>query len=344
MRPHVARSALVLLATAVGLATSGALFVDYTRRAPVFCGDGGGCDALRESVYGHPFGVPLPFPGIVAFFVLGMLALSRGSRVRQLNMLIAGAGGVGGLVLLALQAAMGHFCPYCAAVDVSFIVLGVLGVLRNRAGWDPVPGRTTSVIASAGLAASLVAPFGWAHFQSTRVPRVIAEELAHSPPGAVTIVDFVDYECPFCRQTQEKLAPLLAAQKGRVHVVRRLVPLTRIHPHALAAAKAACCGEELGKGEAMSDALFQTKVEDLTPEGCARVAESLGLPLDRYRACVDSAETDARLARDRHEFDQATVKGDGLPLLWIGRYKLMGAQDEATLAETLGEALARAGS
>jgi predicted DsbA family dithiol-disulfide isomerase len=143
---------------------------------------------------------------------------------------------------------------------------------------------------------------------------------------------------------QAKLAPVLAAQKDRVRVVRKMVPLTRIHPHALAAARAACCADALGRGDAMADALFESKVDDLTPEGCAQIAGTLGVPLDKYNDCLASPETDARLARERHEFDQAAVKGDGLPLMWVGSHKMMGAQDDAEIARVLREALAGAGA
>jgi protein-disulfide isomerase len=191
---------------------------------------------------------------------------------------------------------------------------------------------------------AIAAPTLWGQHVAGKLPRVIAEEIARTPKGEVTIVDFVDFECPFCRQMQEKLGPMVEAQKGKIRLVRKMVPLTRIHPHALAAAKAECCAEMLGMGDAMADALFETKVEDLTPEGCARLAAALGVPADRYNACLVSPDTDARLTKDRHEFDEAAVKGDGLPLMWVDSHKLMGAQDDATLSHVLGEALARAGS
>jgi len=344
MRSPLARSIYALVLIAIAIAASGALLVDYIGVAPVFCADGGGCDALRQTAFARPLGVPLPAIGVVAFFVLAMLALSRGPRVRQANLFVAGFGGVVGLSLLLLQLVLGHLCPYCAAVDVSSVLLALLAVDRFRSALDPPSGPVASLLASSALAAALVAPFAFSRYQSAKVPRVIAEELARTAPGTVTIVDFVDFECPHCRRMQEQLGPLVAAQSDRVHVVRKLVPLTRIHPHALAAAKAACCADVLGKGEAMADALFQTNVEDLTPEGCAHIAETLGLPLDKYSACLTSPDTDARLARDRKEFDQAALKTDGLPLMWVGSHKLMGRQEDGTLSRVLGEAVAHAGS
>jgi uncharacterized membrane protein/predicted DsbA family dithiol-disulfide isomerase len=344
MRSRVARFVFVVVLIAVGLAASLALLVDYTGASPVFCADGGGCDALKQTAVARPFGLPLPLVGVAGFLVLAMLALTRGKRVRQANLLAAGVGGVVGLTLLGAQVVLGHFCPYCAAVDTSAALLAVLAWDRNRSAWDPPTGFVPAAVSSLALVAAIAAPVQWARYQARKVPSVILAELADTPPGKVTIVDFVDFECPWCRQMQGRLAPHVLAQKGRLRVIRKMVPLTRIHPHALDAARAACCADALGKGDAMADALFDAKVEDLTPEGCAHIAESLGLPLDTYRACLTSPETDARLARDRHEFDQAARKGDGLPLMWIGTHKLMGAQDDAVLSRVLGEALAGAGS
>jgi uncharacterized membrane protein/predicted DsbA family dithiol-disulfide isomerase len=344
MRSPVARWAFVLLLLAVGLAASGALLIDYTTAAPVFCAEGGGCEALRQTAMARPLGIPLPLAGLAGFFVLAMLALTRGRRVRYANLVVSGVGGVVGMVLLVAQLALHHLCPYCAAVDTSAVLLAWLAWDRARCGWDAPSGVLPSLVSAMGLAGAVAAPVLWARHEAAKLPAVIAAELAETPPGKVTIVDFVDFECPWCRQMQERLAPQILAQKERVHLVRKMVPLTRIHPHALDAARAACCAEALGKGDAMADALFETKVEDLTPDGCARVAESLGLPLDRYRACLASPETDARLAKDRREFDQAARKGDGLPLMWVGSHKMMGAQDEATLSRALVDALAGAGS
>jgi uncharacterized membrane protein/predicted DsbA family dithiol-disulfide isomerase len=309
--------------------------------APVFCSEGGGCDALRQTAYAHPLGVPLPVLGIAAFLLLGFLTLTRGARVRRANEIVCTLGGLVGLALLSLQLALHHFCPYCAAVDSAAVLLAVLAVRRRQQEWDLPSGLLPSFASSLVLAGALFAPFAWAVHEEGRVPEAIAEEQARSPGGVVTIVDFVDFECPFCRQMQTSLGPVVAEAGDRVRLVRKLVPLTRIHPHALDAAKAACCGEALGKGDAMADALFETKVDDLTPEGCEKVAASLGLPLDAYRACVASPSTDARLKADRTTFDRATRKGDGLPLMWIGNLKLMGAGDDVSVRQTLVDAIAK---
>jgi predicted DsbA family dithiol-disulfide isomerase len=154
----------------------------------------------------------------------------------------------------------------------------------------------------------------------------------------VTVVDFVDFECPFCRMTHAELEPLLEEHRAQIHLVRRQVPL-HMHPHAMDAARAACCGEVLGKGEAMANALFTTPVDDLTPEGCEKIAKDLGLPLDHFRSCVTDPATDQRIEADRGTFQAAG--GFALPTIWINAQQLVGAQTREALESSLDAALAR---
>ena len=155
------------------------------------------------------------------------------------------------------------------------------------------------------------------------------------------MVDFVDFECPFCRMTHAALEPILDSHAGNVRVVRRQVPL-KSHAHALDAARAACCAEILGRGDAMADALFSSPVGELTRDGCERIAERVGLEIGKYRTCVESPATDARIEKDRAVFKEAG--GFALPTIWIGDQQLVGAQSAAALSAAIETALARAGS
>jgi predicted DsbA family dithiol-disulfide isomerase len=171
------------------------------------------------------------------------------------------------------------------------------------------------------------------------VPPAIAAELERTPHGMVTIVDFVDFECPWCRAMNAELEPVVEAHKSQLRVVRKQVPL-RMHPHAMDAARAACCGEQLGSGDAMADELF--KSEDLTPAGCEKIAEKLGINLASYRKCVSDPSTDERIRSDSESFRSS--KGHGLPTIWIGDQKLEGARERPVIEQAVTEALVRAGS
>jgi protein-disulfide isomerase len=177
-------------------------------------------------------------------------------------------------------------------------------------------------------------------FKPVVVPDVIRDEMRKTPPGQLTVVDFVDFECPFCRLTQAELEPVLEAHKDRVRVVRRQVPL-HSHPHAHDAARAACCGAKLGKGNEMAAALFAADVEALTPGGCEKLAEQAGLNPDAFRACVVDPATDASIEADHAEFQAAG--GYALPTIWIGRRQLVGARSREEIAKVVDEELAASG-
>jgi protein-disulfide isomerase len=146
----------------------------------------------------------------------------------------------------------------------------------------------------------------------------------------------VDFECPYCRETHAALAPLLVERRGRVRVARKQVPLS-MHPHAFAAARAACCAEQLGKADEVADALFAAAPAALTPEGCEGIAVSQGLDRTRFRACVSDPKTDARIHADTEAF--RATHGRGLPTLWIGEQRLEGQQSPDALRLALDQAI-----
>jgi uncharacterized membrane protein/protein-disulfide isomerase len=344
MRSKLLAAGSLFLPTLVGLGGSAALLVDSLRISPVFCAEDGGCEAVRHTPFAAPFGVPMPTFGVLGFALLGGLFFARGKRVRAAHAAIGLVGAAFGLVLIGAQVRMGHVCPYCMSVDVSACLVAVAAVWRFRGSWDVDGTRALRATAGALLVALPGALVGFGLLARARLPPVIASEMQATPKGRATVVEFVDFECPYCRMEQDDLAPLLEAEKARVHVVRKLVPLTRIHPHAMDAARAACCAEALGKGDAMADALFRVPVEELTSAGCAKIATTLGLDEADYVACISDPKTDERIATDRRAFDRAAAKGDGLPLLWIGEKKIMGAEEPDALRRALDAAIAKAGS
>jgi protein-disulfide isomerase len=165
------------------------------------------------------------------------------------------------------------------------------------------------------------------------LPEAVARE---QQPGVATIVEFADFECPYCRRQHEVLNEVLAAYGPRVRFVRKHVPLSRIHPHAEHAARAACCAEEQGRGEAMADALFRS--EDLSPEACATTAARLGLNVQEYAACLTAPRIDARLEQDRNAATNAGVHG--LPTMFVGRERFGGVVPAEQLRASIERALA----
>ncbi len=336
------RDVVLRVAAAVGLVFSAMLLVDYTH-APVFCGEAAsGCDAVRRSSWSRVAGVPVPVYGTLFFTAMLVAAALATPLARRALAVLGGASVAAGLAFVGIQAGvLHHFCKLCVVVDSSAIVAGACALSLARDELAPL-GLPLRLPTAAVAILSLVGPLGYGLSQPPPrrhdpapviepMPDVIAREQS---AGKATIVEFVDFECPFCRRQQEALAPVLASYGDRVRLVRRNVPLS-FHEHARGAARAQCCAEEQGRGERMADQLF--RAEDLTEEGCNRIAERLGLDMAAYRACLASRRPDVLLERDQNDARAANVSG--LPTLWIGREKFEGFTSPEALRASIDRAL-----
>jgi protein-disulfide isomerase len=311
---------LLPLVAAVGLAGSGLLLVDYTGAASL-CGPGGGCDVVKASAWARPLGVPLPVFG-VAFFALLLLLTARPRFLRP----VALVGGAVGVVLLALQLFVLHaVCTYCAVVDGAAIAAAVLAFLPHR----PRP-RATAAFAALALAVPAVT-FATREpppppVVSATLPEPVARE---QRAGWVTIVEFLDFQCPYCRKLHVALEEAMHGLE-KVRVVRKMMPLAS-HPHARPAALAYCCAETAGKGDAMADNLMRR--ENLDAEGCAQAAAEIGLDAEAFRACLASDAPARRIAADEADAQVAGVRG--LPTYWIGETRYVGAPSAEVLRERI---------
>jgi len=315
----------------IGLGASIASLIDSLGAAATFCAETG-CTTVRESAWAHPLGIPMPVLGIA--FYLAAIAVSFGAAPR-LRWTLAVAGASGAVVLILLQAfAIGAWCKLCliadpAAIGYAAALLAGATSLRFtvRRGLATVP----------ALAAVLGVLALW-----TRAPAALplpdgtpAFVAAAQVPGAATVVEVVDFECPFCRRMQDQLTAAIARAARPVRVVRKMLPL-HAHPHAMPAALAYCCADAQGKGEAMAAALFAAAPDDLTAEGCEKLAAGVGCDLDRYRR--DLARAADRVAAETAEVTAAGVHA--LPTLFIAGERIVGA---GTSAEQLTALLDRAG-
>ena len=330
---------LVIALCAAALVASSILLVDYVRPAPVFCDVDGACGIVKRTIFAYPLGIPTPVFGIAGFLAIALAQLLPGRRARIAQAMLAAFGAIVAAGLLAVQASMKTLCPFCAVADSSALLLLALSVARAMRGWDPPARRGPLAGGVLAILLAIVAPVLVGVNKKAipaQLPAVIAEELRKTPRDKVTVVDFVDFECPFCRMTHAELAPLLAERKDKVRLARKHVPL-RMHAHAMDAARAACCGEQLGKGEEMAEALFKTPPEGLTPEGCEALALANGIDVARFRECLKDPAIDARIHADGETFRAA--HGHGLPTIYIDGTKLEGAQDRAALQSHLDSAI-----
>jgi protein-disulfide isomerase len=152
-------------------------------------------------------------------------------------------------------------------------------------------------------------------------------------PGKITVVEVTDFDCPYCRETHPALREFLAELGDRARFVRFVMPLAT-HANARPAARAHFAAEAQGKAAEVAVALFAA--EDLTPAGCEKVARSLGLAMEKYRAAVADAATDAAIDARAAWVDQG--KMPGLPVIWVQDQRLVGVQTADSLRAALGRA------
>ena len=140
----------------------------------------------------------------------------------------------------------------------------------------------------------------------------------------VTIVEFADFQCPFCSKSSEVVDQVMAAYPGQVRLVYRHFPLS-FHKDAPKAAEASLCANQQGKFWQYHDALYAHQ-DALSVDDLKGHALALGLDLKRFEACLDSSEMKPAVASDQQEGERLGVSGT--PAFFVNGYLLSGAQPE----------------
>jgi len=122
--------------------------------------------------------------------------------------------------------------------------------------------------------------------------------LRGNPKAPVVIVEFSDFQCPYCRSVQPTLKNLLAKYEGRVSLSYRDLPLRDIHPQAQMAAEASRCAGEQGKFWEYHDLLFENP-NKLNREGLVEQVRSLKLDEKQFDSCLSSGKYKAQVEQDR---------------------------------------------
>ena len=115
--------------------------------------------------------------------------------------------------------------------------------------------------------------------------------------AVVTVVEFGDFQCPYCRDAESSLRTVLERHPKDVRLVFRNLPLTQIHPNAKLAAEAGICAGRQGRFWEMHDAMYGDQ-SALTSDGLTRTATRVGLDTGRFATCLTDDLTSRALADD----------------------------------------------
>ena len=154
----------------------------------------------------------------------------------------------------------------------------------------------------------------------------------------VTVIEFSDYECPFCQRHANLTFPLIKENfidTGKVRYVFRDFPLS-IHPNAQKAAQAAECAGEQGKYWELHDILFDNQ-NALGVENYKVWAAQLALDQAAFDACLDSGSMDSEVRQDFEDGQAAGVSGT--PVIFVNGKPISGAQPYPVFESAINAAL-----
>jgi protein-disulfide isomerase len=170
---------------------------------------------------------------------------------------------------------------------------------------------------------------------------VAATGPAHGPASApVTIVEFSDFQCPYCSRLTPTIKQVEQKYGDKVRVVFRQYPLP-MHPNAQKAAEASLCALDQGKFWEMHDAMFGDQ-NSLGVDQLKATAAKLGLNADKFNKCLDSGEKAASIQADQKAGSEAGVSGT--PAMFVNGRFINGAVPIDQITNVVDDELRRAGS
>lgn len=317
------------------------------------------CDAIAASSYAQLFpGFPLSSfvaGWFAALFFVALFARNAFWRRDSLRvaLFLSGFGTAASLYYLFIMAGvLNTFCLFCLVVDgINLAALGL--VLSMKSEWkSPHKMEIDKLKVLGGItAASLVAMvLVLKSFDKINAPSGMIDEMiqktvqsAALPVGSgpeypsigpsnapVTIVEFSDFQCPYCKMGATLLNSVMYRHAGQIRVIFRNFPLdpncnrlvkNMVHPVACEAARVAYCAHQQGKFEDVYQAIFENQAS-LSPGKPAELARAAGLDPQKLDACIKSEQTQLAITKDIEEGDRLGVQST--PTFFINGRKMEG--------------------
>jgi protein-disulfide isomerase len=171
-------------------------------------------------------------------------------------------------------------------------------------------------------------------------PRVVVAATGPSKgadKAPVTIIEFSDFECPFCVKAEDTVKQVMREYEGKVRLVYRDFPLP-FHPHAQKAAEAAHCAGDQGKYWDMHELLFANQ-QALAVDDLKGRAKKLGLDSGKFDKCLDSGEKAKLVEENKRAGSEVGVSGT--PAFFVNGILISGAQPFSEFKSVIDKELAK---
>lgn len=156
--------------------------------------------------------------------------------------------------------------------------------------------------------------------------------------AAITLVEFSDYQCPYCQKWHNQVyKQLMAAYPGKIRFVYRNLPLTQIHPQAMNAAEAAMCAGDQNAYWQFHEKLFENSAV-LNDDLYAQLASEIGLDVAVFEACMTSHKHQDAIKADMQFAINMGVQST--PTFFINGLAIVGAQPLSVFQQVIDDELA----
>ena len=229
---------------------------------------------------------------------------------------------------------------YAALLPLAFVTGLAIGYIF----W----GHETTALPAAGppdYPAQSAPVAGESQGQDDQAPEVVRYDIpedddpVYGPEtAAITIIEFSDFECPYCRKWHTEVWPRLReAYPDQIRLVYRDFPLTNIHPNATPAASAANCAGDQDMYWEFNELLYSGRYT-LNKTGYQAYADELNLDIEAFEECLDSGRYNSEVMAD-FEF-AANLGVSSTPTFFVNGIPIIGAQPFETFSQLIDKELA----
>jgi protein-disulfide isomerase len=313
------------------------------------------CDAIAASKYAEfVSGLPLSsfaagwFLAIVLISLIALIPSWRKESVKALTIFSGFGLLMSGVYLLVMATVLKTYCLYCLGIDAVNLLLFILALalkpdFKSGFGWSQWKTLLGLTATSVFVVVVLLKGTQVVALDTNQVDEMVNSVL-NSPviainadasfpsmgnPGApVTVVEFSDFQCPYCRLGAITLNTLLNRYPGKLRVVFRNFPLDQscnrkvehaMHLYSCEAARVGRCAFAQGKFEAVYQKLFENQ-ENFSKDSPTHLAEEAGVDPTELAACLKQPETALAVSKDIEEGINLNI--NGTPTMYVNGRKL----------------------
>ncbi|NBU20127.1 hypothetical protein EBS43_01745 [bacterium] len=317
------------------------------------------CDVIAASPYSElASGIPLSSVGagwFLGILILSLLAHSSSWRRESTRALLVatGSGLVVSLYYLSVMAfKLKTYCLFCLGVDAAALTTLITTLTLKPEGLnphrlEPKKWKTFALTLLGSLTVMIVLLRGFDQSTSSADSGEPAESYLNSTPeqihedgtsatlgpkdAPITIVEFSDFQCPYCRIGALSLNSVLIRYPGKIRVIFRHFPLDQscnssvqhsAHPAACEAAKVAHCSHEQGAFEATYEGLFEKQSQLQSGEVANLLKSNSAISPSKLEQCMNSSSTALKISQDIQAGIQHKV--EGTPTFFVNGYKIVG--------------------